>query len=105
MSDLRSDAPAEVRFLFQESRKRSTGALAVSLGIHAAMFGLAVWVAMNPSVASTTMQAIDRLPDQIVWLDVPGPGGGGGGGGNQKVDQEGRTEGRRQDHRACGEEA
>jgi TonB family protein len=86
MSDLRSDAPAEVRFLFQESRKRSTGALAVSLGIHAAMFGLAVWVAMNPSVASTTMQAIDRLPDQIVWLDVPGPGGGGGGGGNQKVE-------------------
>jgi TonB family protein len=86
MSDLRVDAPAEVRFLFQESRKRSTGALAVSLGIHAAMFGLAVWVAMNPSVATSTMQAIDKLPDQIVWLDMPGPGGGGGGGGNQRVE-------------------
>ncbi len=84
MSDLRSDAPAEVRFLFQESRKRSTGALAVSLGIHGAMFGLAVWVAMNPSVAVTTTQAITNLNDQIVWLDVPGPGGGGGGGGNEK---------------------
>jgi TonB family protein len=84
MSDLRSDAPAEVRFLFQESRKRSTGALAVSLGIHGAMFGLAVWVAMNPSVAATTTQAITTLNDQIVWLDVPGPGGGGGGGGNEK---------------------
>ena len=34
MSDLRADAPAEVRFLFQESQKRSAGALAVSLGIH-----------------------------------------------------------------------
>ncbi len=86
MSELRVDAPAEVRFLFQESRKRSTGALAVSLGIHGAMFGLAIWVAMNPSVAPNTMQALDKLSDQIVWLDVPGPGGGGGGGGNQKVE-------------------
>jgi TonB family protein len=86
MSDLRANAPAEVRFLFQESRKRSTGALVVSLGIHGAMFGLAVWVAMNPSVAPATMQALDKLSDQIVWLDVPGPGGGGGGGGNQKAE-------------------
>jgi TonB family protein len=83
MSDLRANAPAEVRFLFQESRKRSTGALAVSLGIHAAMFGLAVWVAMNPSVQQTTSQVVNNLSDQIVWLDMPGPGGGGGGGGNQ----------------------
>ena len=83
MSDLRANAPAEVRFLFQESRKRSTGALAVSLGIHAAMFGLAVWVAMNPSVQQATSQAVNNLSDQIVWLDMPGPGGGGGGGGNQ----------------------
>ena len=87
MSELRVDAPPEVRFLFEESaRKRSTGALAVSLGIHGLAFGLAVWVAMNPSVATSTMQAINKLPDQIVWLDVPGPGGGGGGGGNQKVE-------------------
>ena len=86
MSELRVDAPAEVRFLFQESRKRSTGALAVSLGIHGLMFALAVYVAMNPSVAPTTMDALDKLSDQIVWLDVPGPGGGGGGGGNQKVE-------------------
>lgn len=86
MSDLRVNAPPEVRFLFQESRKRSTGALAVSLGIHFAMFGLAVWVALNPSVAPQTIQALDKLSDQIVWLDVPGPGGGGGGGGNQKAE-------------------
>jgi TonB family protein len=84
MSDLRVNAPAEVRFLFQESRKRSTGALAVSLGIHGAMFGLAIWVAMHPSVAPIANQAISKLNDQIVWLDVPGPGGGGGGGGNEK---------------------
>jgi len=83
MSDLRANGPADVRFLFQESRRRSTGALAVSLGIHGAMFALAIWVAMHPSVAPATMQALDSLNDQIVWLDMPGPGGGGGGGGNQ----------------------
>ena len=84
MSDLRANAPPEVRFLFQESRKRSTGALAVSLAIHGAMFALAIWVAMHPSVAATTSRVVENLNDQIVWLDMPGPGGGGGGGGNEK---------------------
>lgn len=83
MSDLRADAPAEVRFLFQNTQKRSAGALAVSLGIHVVMFGLAVWLAMHPSVAPMTTQVFDKLNDQIVWLDTPGPGGGGGGGGNE----------------------
>ena len=84
MSNLRADAPAEVRFLFQDTQnKRSAGAFAVSLGVHAAMAGLAVWLAMNPTVRNTATQALDTLNDQIVWLDVPGPGGGGGGGGNQ----------------------
>ena len=83
MSDLRADAPVEVRFLFQDTQKRSAGALAVSLGIHGALFALAVWVAMHPSVVPMTTQAFNDLNDRIVWLDVPGPGGGGGGGGNQ----------------------
>jgi TonB family protein len=83
MSDLRTNAPPEVRFMFEESRKRSTGALAVSLGIHAAFFGLAVWVAMHPSVVPMTKQVMENLNDKIVWLDMAGPGGGGGGGGNQ----------------------
>jgi TonB family protein len=84
MSNLRADAPAEVRFLFQDTQnKRSAGAFAVSLGVHVAMAGLAVWLAMNPTVRNTATQALDTLNDQIVWLDVPGPGGGGGGGGNE----------------------
>jgi protein TonB len=81
MSDLRADAPAEVRFLFQESRTRSSGAVAASFAIHAALFALAFYVARNADVAQVT-KAFDTLSDQIVWLDVPGPGGGGGGGGN-----------------------
>lgn len=50
------------------------------------MFGLAFWVASHPSVAPVTNQVLTDLSDQIVWLDVPGPGGGGGGGGNQKAE-------------------
>jgi protein TonB len=84
MSDLRPDAPAEVRFLFQETqKKRSAGAFAVSLGVHGAIFGLFAWLALNPSARNTATQAFNDLNDQIVWLDVPGPGGGGGGGGNE----------------------
>jgi TonB family protein len=84
MSDLRADAPAEVRFLFQGAQnKRSAGAFGVSLAVHGAAFGLAMWLALNPTVRDTATQAFNDLNDQIVWLDVPGPGGGGGGGGNQ----------------------
>ena len=84
MSDLRADAPAEVRFLFQDAQKqRSAGAFIVSLAVHGAFFGLAIYLAMNPTVRNTATQAFNDLNDQIVWLDVPGPGGGGGGGGNQ----------------------
>jgi TonB family protein len=71
MSDFRPDAPPEVHFLFEESRKRSTGALGVSLGIHFAFFALAVWLAMHPFVAPSPAQTHDKLSDQIVWLDVP----------------------------------
>jgi periplasmic protein TonB len=84
MTDLRLDAPPEVHFLFEHSQKRSARALVVSLGIHAAMFGLAVYIAMHPGVASNAAAVIDdTFHKDIVWLDVQGPGGGGGGGGNK----------------------
>jgi hypothetical protein len=87
MSDLRDNAPAETHFLFEQSQKRSAGALGVSFAIHAAFFGLAVWVALHPAVANSTATLLhDTLNKDIVWLDVPGPGGGGGGGGNKKPD-------------------
>lgn len=83
MTDIRADAPAEVRFLFQQSQKRSAGAMGVSLAIHAALFGLAFYIATHTTVGSTTSSLIRDAYKEIVWLDVPGPGGGGGGGGNQ----------------------
>jgi protein TonB len=85
MTDLRVDAPAQVHFLFEHSQKRSARALAVSLGIHIAMFGLAVYIALHPSMPSTTAAVQDdTFNKDIVWLDTKGPGGGGGGGGNLK---------------------
>jgi len=80
-----SVSPVNIRLLSDDSTKRSTGAVAVSVGIHAALFGLMLYVAMHPAVGPA-MQALDKLNDQIVWLDMPGPGGGVGGGGNQKVE-------------------
>ena len=84
MTDLRADAPADVRFLFQSSQKRVSGALGVSLLIHAAAIALAVFIATRPYVQSAVSLFPDALNKDIIWLDMPGPGGGGGGGGNQK---------------------
>jgi protein TonB len=83
MSDLRVNAPAETRFLFEHSQKRSASALGVSLLIHGGFFALAVWIAMHPQAASSVNPFHDTLNKDIVWLDMAGPGGGGGGGGNK----------------------
>ena len=72
--------------MFQTSQRRSAGALAVSLGLHGAMLGLAIWIALNPTVQRNTAALVENVSKEIVWLDVPGPGGGGGGGGNQRLE-------------------
>ena len=70
-------------FLFEQRKKRFTGALGVSVGVHALaillVFLVITYVPLAPLVASLP----DHLPENIIWLDQRGPGGGGGGGGNQ----------------------
>jgi protein TonB len=68
-----------------KSQKRSAGALVVSVLVHSAMLGLAIWIGTQPPVDSPATPSLkdNTLNKDIVWLDVPGPGGGGGGGGNQ----------------------
>jgi protein TonB len=83
MSDLRTNAPVETRFLFEHSQKRSASALGVSFLIHGGFFALAAWIAMHPQARSAVNPFHDTLNKDIVWLDMAGPGGGGGGGGNQ----------------------
>ncbi|HYB97404.1 MAG TPA: energy transducer TonB [Vicinamibacterales bacterium] len=79
-----SDRPVELRFGFEQ--RRSGVGVGASMAAHLA-FALAVLLAIRfaPQPA-----ALELLPDttinDIVWLDVPGPGGGGGGGGNKMPD-------------------
>jgi periplasmic protein TonB len=87
MTDIRVDAPAEVRFLFQDSQKRVSGALGISLLVHGAAIALAIFIATRPYVQSAATAILPETTNKdIVWLDIPGPGGGGGGGGNKSID-------------------
>lgn len=73
----------EERPMFSAPReKRLGGALGASAVIHLGGLLLAVIVASLPAATSTTIFRPSN-PEQIVWLDTPGPGGGGGGGGNE----------------------
>jgi periplasmic protein TonB len=87
MTEIRADAPADVRFLFQTSQKRVGGALGVSFLVHVVAIAVAIFIATRPYMPPSVKAFFpDALPKDIVWLDVPGPGGGGGGGGNKMPD-------------------
>jgi TonB family protein len=75
--------PAEVHFSFERQQKRMGSAIGVSILTHGAF--LLLFLLIASLMPEPMRQAIlpDRLPNEIVWLSVPGPGGGGGGGGNR----------------------
>jgi len=74
----------EMPFLFERKPERMGGALASSVGVHAALGLIALLLTLyGPKPQIATPVTPDRLNKDIVWLSVPGPGGGGGGGGNQ----------------------
>jgi TonB family protein len=62
--------------------KRARNATLASILVHVAFVLLVLFAIANPPTPSA-MRTPERLPSDIVWLDVPGPGGGGGGGGNK----------------------
>jgi TonB family protein len=62
--------------------KRAGNATLVSILVHVGLVLLALFAIANPP-AALSPDPEERLPSDIVWLDVPGPGGGGGGGGNK----------------------
>lgn len=62
--------------------KRAGNATLASLLVHIAFVLLVLVAIANPPTTQAPPQR-EALPDDIVWLDVPGPGGGGGGGGNK----------------------
>jgi len=79
MTDIRADAPVEVRFLFQDSQKRVSGALGVSVFVHAVIIGLLVFLAIRPAAQAVAVMPEVLNTKDIIWLLAPGPGGGGGG--------------------------
>jgi TonB family protein len=73
------------------TKVRSRNALGVSLGVHAGLFFLTLFVLMRvPEIASPAKASLEFMKD-IVWLDQPGPGGGGGG-GNKRPEPARRAE-------------
>lgn len=81
------DSP-NARFLVGEvssggfEAKRAGNATLVSFLVHAGFVLLVLFAIANPP-SRPVLQIPERTPDDIVWLDVEGPGGGGGGGGNK----------------------
>ena len=86
MNDIRADAPTQVRFLFEDSQKRVSGAFGVSFVIHVVAIALFIFIATRPYVQQAASLFPDAFNKDIVWLSIPGPGGGGGGGGNQSAE-------------------
>jgi TonB family protein len=66
--------------------KRVGGAVSVSFVSHIVGFFLALFIISVLPDPPPFVPDADRLPNQIVWLNQPGPGGGGGGGGNRMPD-------------------
>ena len=62
--------------------KRAGNETLASILVHVAFVLLVLFAIANPP-AALAPDPQDRVPNEIVWLDVPGPGGGGGGGGNK----------------------
>jgi TonB family protein len=88
--DLHAGASPNARFLAGEvdsaklDAKRAGNATLVSALIHGGFVLLVIVAIANPPAALSPTN--NELPNDIVWLDTPGPGGGGGGGGNKMPD-------------------
>jgi len=77
--------PVEIPFLFEQQPRRLGASIVASFGLQALAFTLLLFATRYQPQTSAQIIVPDRTkPNQnIVWLNIPGPGGGGGGGGNQ----------------------
>jgi periplasmic protein TonB len=75
-----ADRPVDVSFSFEHPQSRV--GIGASVASHVVMAVIAFLVIRYQPEA----QSIEPVPDQtedLIWLNMPGPGGGGGGGGNK----------------------
>lgn len=72
--------PRDTLFQFQKQEKRLSGAVGISIAVHAGALLLLILAARY--LPQEVYEAVlpDQLSNRIVFLPQPGPGGGGGGG-------------------------
>jgi TonB family protein len=78
--------PGELRFLLPEERtslKTVFGGAGLTHAAFILMLFLAAWLRPDRQVVAMLP---DVLPNDLVFVEMPGPGGGGGGGGNKSVE-------------------
>ena len=80
ITHVRPDRPIDVSFSFEQQQSRvGIGASIVS---HVLM-GLIAFLVIRYAPEPAPVEAAPDQTEDLVWLNVPGPGGGGGGGGNR----------------------
>jgi len=72
------DAPHNpaATFLSAQPQKRYTGAMGVSIGLHALAILLIFLIVTYAPIAMPEQTTAEKLPSDIIWLDQRGPGGG-----------------------------
>jgi TonB family protein len=75
--------PDEEGSSFGRRKGRFGGAFGTSVGLHVLFIAVFLFLAALPDPPSIAVPERPFDANQLVWLDMQGPGGGGGGGGNQ----------------------
>jgi protein TonB len=74
----------DITFGFEQQNKRLFGAMAASSVLQTSVVVLLIFLASRYGTSTILEPLLPDAPNEdIVWLNVPGPGGGGGGGGNR----------------------
>lgn len=80
ITHIRADRPVDVSFSFEH--QQSSVGITASVASHILMVLIAFFVIRYAPEPGPVEAAPDQTED-LVWLNMPGPGGGGGGGGNK----------------------
>jgi len=80
ITHIRADRPVDVSFSFEHPQSRV--GVGASVASHLVMALIAVLVIRYQPEAQS-VEIVPKDTEDLIWLNIPGPGGGGGGGGNK----------------------
>jgi periplasmic protein TonB len=81
ITHIRADRPVEVSFSFEHPQSRV--GVGASVASHIAM-ALIAFLVMRYQPEAQSVEVVPDDTEDLIWLNMPGPGGGGGGGGNKR---------------------